>query len=55
MQMWMLIANHRTEVMDTVGNLALKDLRNRGGLQPHRKNNINIGCPDDPVFPETIN
>jgi hypothetical protein len=40
MQMWMLGANHRTELGTPVGELAEGLEERRRGLQSHRKNNV---------------
>jgi hypothetical protein len=45
MKMWMLGANHQTELGDPVGELAK-------GLEEWRGKN-NVGWPDHPVFPRS--
>ena len=52
MQMWVLGANHQTELRDPGGGAGRRtDWRSRGELQSHRKNNI--GWSDHPVLPQT--
>jgi len=46
MQMWMLGANHQTELRDPGRGAGRSP---RGGLQPHRKNDV--GWLDYPVLP----